>query len=281
MTGDRRETPANARVAAAHLEGQVPAARFVDPVPYRVTRPLVDLLRAPGGPRERQMLLGEAFEVLEIHEGHAFGWAARDGFVGYVPAQALSDSAPDPTHIVAVPASHAYSAPDLKRPEVMGLSFGTRLRVVSASGAFFETAEGWFVPKPHLRPANAPFADPVTVAQLFFGAPYLWGGNAIWGIDCSGLVQAAWLASGRACPGDSDQQARSLGTALPPGTTPERGDLLFWAGHVALVVDPQVMIHANAHTMSVAYERIPEAIARIEGQGDGPVTAHRRDLGSA
>ncbi|TCP39032.1 C40 family peptidase [Rhodovulum marinum] len=273
---DRRETPANGRVAALHLAGQVQAARFVQPVLHRVTRPLADLLRAPGGPRERQLVLGEGFEVLEVHEGHAFGWAARDGFVGYVAAGALCDAVPEPTHIVAVPASHAYSAPDLKRPEICGLSFGSRVRVVSASGAFFETAQGWFVPKPHLRPANAPFADPVTVAQMFFGAPYLWGGNAIWGIDCSGLVQAAWLAAGRACPGDSDQQERALGTALAPGTPPERGDLLFWKGHVAIVVDPGVMIHANGHTMSVAYERIDEGIARIAAAGDGPVTAHRR-----
>ncbi|SIO51650.1 NlpC/P60 family protein [Rhodovulum sp. ES.010] len=276
MTGDRRETPANGRVAAAHLAGQVSAERFVEPVRHRLTRPLADLMRAPGGPRERQLLLGEAFEVLDLHEGHAFGWAARDGFVGYLPADALSDAAPEPTHIVAVPATHAYSAPDLKRPEHMALSFGSRLRVVSASGGFFETAEGWFVPKPHLRPANAPFADPVTVAQLFFGAPYLWGGNAIWGIDCSGLVQAAFLACGRACPGDSDQQERALAPPLPDGTPPERGDLLFWKGHVALVVEPEVLIHANAHTMSVAYERIVDALARIEAAGDGPLTAHRR-----
>ncbi|ARE41472.1 NLP/P60 family lipoprotein [Rhodovulum sp. P5] len=276
MTGDRRETPANTRVAAAHLAGLVQAPRYADPVTQRVTRPVTDLLRDPGGARDRQLVLGEGFEVLEIHDGHAFGWAARDGFVGYVPADALSPDVHEPTHIVCVPASHAYSAPNLKSPEISALSFGSRLRVVSASGAFFETAQGWFVPKPHLRPANAPFADPVTVAQLFFGVPYLWGGNSVWGIDCSGLVQAAWLACGLSCPGDSDQQERRLGMAMPDGTPFERGDLLFWKGHVALVVATGVMIHANAHTMSVAYEKIPDAIARIAAQGDGEMTAHKR-----
>ncbi|TCP60070.1 cell wall-associated NlpC family hydrolase [Rhodovulum bhavnagarense] len=273
---DRRNSFANGRVAAADLRGQVTADQFVDPVMHRVTLPLTDLRAAPDGARDRQLVLGEGVEVLEFREGHAFGRAIRDGYVGYVPAAALSADVPDPTHIVAVPASHAYSAPNLKSPEICALSFGARLRVVSASGAFFETAQGWFLPKPHLRPANAPFADPVTVAQMFFGAPYLWGGNSIWGLDCSALVQMAHLACHRPCPGDSDQQARDLGNALPEGTPPARGDLLFWKGHVALVVDPEVMIHANAHTMSVAYERIPEAIARIEAQGDGPVTAHKR-----
>ena len=56
----------------------------------------------------------------------------------------------------------------------------------------------------------------------------------------------------------------------------QRNDLLFWKGHVALVVDGETMIHANAHAMAVSYENIAEAIARIEAGGDGPVTAHRR-----
>lgn len=275
MRVDRRLTPANGRVAVESLKGQVEAERFVTPAPRQVIRPLADLLRAPDGPRERQLVYGEEFDLLEERDGWGFGSAARDGFVGYVAAGALA-ARPEPTHRVAVPATHAYPAPDMKRAEICGLSFGSRLRVVSASGRFFETEEGWFVPKPHLRPLNAPFSDPVTVAQLFFGTAYLWGGNSVWGIDCSGLVQAAWLACGRVCPGDSDLQEAALGTALPPGTAPQRGDLFFWKGHVALAVDARVMIHANAHHMAVAYEEIEAAIARIEAQGDGPVTAHKR-----
>lgn len=276
MTGDRRETPANGRVAARHLAGRVAAERFVQPVLHRVTRPLTDLLRAPGGARDRQLVLGEGVEVLEVHDGHAFGWAVRDGYVGYVRAEALCEATAAPTHMVAVPATHAYTAPDLKRPEICGLSFGSRLCVVAQHGAFVETAEGWFVPEPHLRPPDAPFSDPVSVADLFLGAPYLWGGNSIWGIDCSGLVQAAFLACGHPCPGDSDQQARALGAALPAGSPPRRGDLLFWRGHVALVAGPGMLIHANARSMSVAREPLDEAIARIAAAGEGPVLAHRR-----
>ncbi|MBK5933479.1 NlpC/P60 family protein [Rhodovulum imhoffii] len=274
---DPRITPANAHVAARSLEGRLQAPRFVDPKARRIGPPVADLLRTPAGLRDRQLLHGESFEVLEIRDGYAFGQAGRDGYVGYVTAEALTDL-PEPTHIVAARATHAYPAPDMKRPELCGLSFGTRLRVVSASGNFFETAEGWFVPKPHLRPANAPFKDPVTIAQLFFGTPYLWGGNSAWGIDCSGLVQAAYLACGLPCPGDSDQQEETLGTALPPDSPVQRGDILFWKGHVALAVDDRVMIHANAHHMAVAYEPVADAIARIVAQGDGPLTHHKRLL---
>ncbi len=273
---DRRLTPANGRVAALRLKGQVQADRFTEGVPRRVCVPVSDLRASPGGPRDRQLLYGEAVTVYEEGGGFALVEAARDGYVGYVDAAHLSDPV-EATHLVAVPATHLYPAPDIKRTEVMGLSFGSRLRIVSASNNLFETAEGHFVPKPHVRPANKPFTDPATVAQLFFGTPYLWGGNSVWGIDCSGLVQAAHLACAIPCPGDSDLQAAGLGHPLPEeGATLRRGDLVFWKGHVAIMVDEATILHANGHTMSVAYEPLVDTIARIADQGGGPVTALRR-----
>jgi len=105
--------------------------------------------------------------------------------------------------------------------------------------------------------------------------PYRWAGNSCEGIDCSGLVQAAMLAAGRPCPGDSDLQ-QGLGRALGPEEEPARGDLVFWRGHVAMMLDAQAIIHANGHHMAVVAEPLAEAAARIEGAGGGPVVARRR-----
>lgn len=272
---DRRLTPANGRVAALRLKGQVEAEAHLPGEPRRVGEPVAAIRSAPGERRERELVYGEQVLVYEDRDGASFVEAARDGYVGYVATAALAPPS-EATHIVAVPASHLYSAPDLKRAETVPLSFGSRVRIVSAAGQFFETDTGLFLPKPHLRPANRPFADPATVAQLFFGAPYLWGGNSIWGLDCSGLVQAALLASGIACPGDSDLQEASVGLELEIDAPLARGDLVFWKGHVAMAVDAATLIHANGHTMSVAYEGAADAIARIEAQGGGPVMRRRR-----
>lgn len=269
---DRRLTPFNGRVAHVSLRGQVEAPRFVEGEPMRVTALVADLLSRPTM-RERQLLFGEEFLVLDREGAFAFGQSGRDGYVGWVLAAALGDPVA-PTHWVAAPASHAYPAASIKTREVGLLSLGARLRVVDEDGAFFVTDMGWHVPRPHVRPLGQWHADPVAVAEALLHTPYLWGGNSRSGIDCSGLVQMSCLACGRPCPADSDLQ-RVLGRPVAEEEPFRRGDLLFWQGHVAWVADEGRMIHANAHSMSVAYEGLAEGLARIAAAGT-PLLQRRR-----
>lgn len=270
---DRRLTPANGRVAHVLLRGQVEAEAFVEGEAAAVAVPVTDLLKEPDGARDRQLLMGDAVTVLEQRAGHAFLQSAKDGYCGYVDEAALGPAI-TPTHWVAAPASHLYPVADMKRRETAALSLGARLKVISETDRFYQTTAG-FVPRPHLRPLGESLADPAELAMMFLGTPYLWGGNSRQGIDCSGLVQASLLASGIACPGDSDLQ-QVLGHPVAGVGALRRNDLLFWKGHVALALDESRMIHANAFRMAVTIEGISEAIARIAAQGDGEPTALRR-----
>lgn len=239
--------------------------------PAQVIVPLADLCRDPDGPRDRQLLLGEMVTLLSQKNGWSYVQSAKDGYCGYVRLSALGDVSL-PTHKVSAPATHVYARPDFKSPDMMSLSFASQLRIMDRLGKFAQTEAG-FVPLTHLAQISDIASDPVAIATHFLGTPYLWGGNSRWGIDCSGLIQAALLACGIPCPGDSDQQ-QVIGT---PVTKPyQRNDLIFWKGHVALVVDRGTLIHANAHTMSVTLEPTAAATSRIADQGDGPITAHRR-----
>ena len=107
---DRRLTFANPRVAHISLQGVVDAPNYADATPFEVAVPLVDLLREPGGMRERQLLLGDGFEVIETEGGFAFGRSTKDGYCGYVPENTLCEPT-KVTHWVAAPASHLYSEP--------------------------------------------------------------------------------------------------------------------------------------------------------------------------
>lgn len=272
---DPRLTPANPHVAAAHLEGLVDAPRYSAGETREVAAPVLDLWDASGANRQRQVLRGAHLRVYDDHDGRSFVQSEKDGYVGYVhTADLRAPSAP--THIVAVPATHFYARPQVTCADAIWHSFGSRVQVVGDDGMFFTLEDGRYVPKLHLRPLNKPFTDPVTVAQLMFGVPYLWGGNSACGIDCSGLVQMALHVCHLPCPGDSDLQMNGLGETVAQGSAVQRGDLFFWKGHVAMAVDTETFIHANGYHMAVAYEPIADTIQRMEAQGDGPVLAHKR-----
>ena len=270
---DRRLTPATDRVAHVSMTGLIDAPTFTAGKMRRVGVPLVDLLRGPQGARERQLAFGESFTVIDHAQDHAFGFATKDGYCGWLPEGALTDG-PAPTHWVASPGTHLYPEPRVQAREIAALPLGAQLCVTGQTATWAQTAQG-YVPLPHLRAIGDYLTDPVAVAEGFLGTPYLWGGNSRAGIDCSGLVQLSHLACGLSAPGDADLQ-QAMGTAIGDNTPLQRGDLLFWSGHVAMVVDDQRLIHANGHTMSVAYEETEACIARIFAQNGGPVTKRRR-----
>lgn len=244
--------------------------------PAQVSVPVCDLLRRPDGPRDRQLLYGEQVTSLHAENGWAYVQAAKDGYCGHLRMMGLSD-VQQATHRVSAPATHAYLHADFKSSDRASLSYGSLVHVAREAEGYAETPLG-YIPRQHLKKLEETAKDPVAVAELFLGTPYLWGGNSRWGIDCSGLVQTALLACGIDCPGDSDMQEKAVGQSCDDNTPPQRNDLLFWKGHVALVTGQEEIIHANAYAMSVTREGLSEAIARIEEQGGGPVTAHRRPV---
>ncbi|PTV96610.1 NlpC/P60 family protein [Rhodobacter aestuarii] len=273
---DARLSPFSGRFALETLHGQVEAEAFVPGEPARIGSPVVDLSTKPEGGRDRQLLYGAEVVVIERRGESAFVQAQADGYCGWITALALAPPSPA-THVVVTRGTHLYREASIKRGEHGALSLGARLTVLDQAGDLARTPEGW-VPARHLRPIDLPETDPVSVAERLLGTPYLWGGNASFGIDCSGLVQLAYALCHRACPGDSDLQRAAFGDFLPEDTSTQRGDLFFWAGHIAIAVSPDLLLHANGHAMAVVYEPIDACLARIAASGEARWFGRKRPV---
>ena len=282
-TFDRRLTPARPDLAAKYLEGRVIAARFVEGVVMQVKEGVVDVKHEPrpDAGLDTQALYGELVTVYDEEEGWAWGQLARDKYVGWIPANTLWSKLYAPTHRVSAPRSFVYPRPGIKDPPLVALPLGAELAIVDSRDGFAVTSEGGFIFAKHLASLDAPAADFVAVAETLIGAPYLWGGRSSMGIDCSGLVQNALLLAGVNAPRDTDLQQAALGRPLKAGEALERGDLIFWKGHVGVMRDARLLLHANAAHMLVTSEPLDEVRARNLQAGAGDVTAIKRlDLAS-
>ncbi|CDO59900.1 NLP/P60 family lipoprotein [Candidatus Phaeomarinobacter ectocarpi] len=264
-------------LAADALKGQVEASRFVSGRPAHVTVPVTALRRRPeaDGPRDTELLRGESVSVFDEADGFAWVQSQRDAYVGYVSLDALGTGTPAPTHRVSALRSFIYGEADLKSPMNNWVSLNSPLVVSGTQGRFSALAGGGYVFSDHLLAMDVFAPDYVSIAEQFLETPYLWGGRSSLGLDCSGLVQCALEATGIPCPRDTDMQEAALGSAMPDSEPLQRGDLLFWKGHVGIMADGATLLHANATHMKTVEEAVEPAIARI-AQTDGPVTSVKR-----
>lgn len=268
---DMRLTPARPDLAAISLKEVYAAPRYAQAEALQVCAPTLPLRRAPDKslPYETELLFGEIFDVYAVENGFAWGQAKRDGYVGYVEAHGLQAATRPPTHRICELRSFVYSTTSIKTPPIMALPYNALVNVQAWEGDFAKTPEG-YLHAAHLAALGDGGSDPVAEAERFIGIPYLWGGKSSLGLDCSGLVENACFACAIPALRDSDMQENTLGVekSIPLSSQDyQRGDLLFWSGHVAIAQGNGLMIHANAHHMMVVREPIEAAITRIASKG--------------
>jgi cell wall-associated NlpC family hydrolase len=269
---DPRRNAYRADLAAESLYGKVSAPRYAEGFAAQVVRASLPLRIRPSSTCgfETEALFGETVTVYDERDGWAWVQLDRDRYVGYVPSDALTPQVDATTHRVRALGTFVYPVPDIKSPPLMHLSMNAELSIAGGDERFLMLKGGGFVVTRHVAERSRKAPDFVELAERFIGTPYLWGGRTRLGIDCSGLVQVTLEAAGFAAPRDTDMQQAEIGTEVAIADVldgMQRGDLIYWKGHVGIMADSVTLVHANAHHMQVVAETLPEAIERIAKLG--------------
>ena len=213
-----------------------------------------------------ELLYGEAVETLEETGDWLRIKSVHDDYEGFIAAGSTAPHQ-NKTHRVKAPQTHGYSAPDFKSPAPQPLYFLSPVHVTGKTrNGFSQIGSGCWVFEEHLCPLSETQDGFVETALMFLGAPYLWGGRSVNGIDCSGLVQVALMAAGIECPRDTHQQFSSFGEEVEFNNAPlERGDFVFFKGHVGLMLDGENILNASSRSMDTRIESLKHLIDVYDG----------------
>jgi len=264
-------------LADAALRGRIEAQRFVEGRPMQVGFTVASVRRQPSptSMQATQALPGETLKVFDETDGWCWVKLDRDGYVGHVEAAHLIAPSAPATHEVATTSTLLYPKADLKTQPARVLPMHARMSVTGDEKDYAAVAGGGFIYKRHLQPVDTGMGDFVAIAERFLFTPYYWGGKTVHGLDCSGLVQVSLHAVGHPCLRDSDMQEATLGEVLKPGEKLQRGDLVFWDGHVGIMADSETLLHANGYHMMVVVEPLQVAAERSAKTGKN-ITSIRR-----
>lgn len=216
-------------------------------------------------------LLGESFCIEKKCGEWVYGKLVSDSYYGFMKNTNLGQKEIY-NHKVTAIRTLLLSEPNIKSELISYLSIGSYLKVMDFKKGYAEICINknqnilnltkGYIPEQHLRKVDEFQLDWVKIAEKFIGTPYKWGGKSSFGLDCSALVQLSTLNTGHILPRDTKDQIKYekfIDIDLP---TAERGDIIFWHGHVGIFTNKNFIIHANAFTMNVSIEHISKVLLR-------------------
>lgn len=219
-------------------------------------------------PLETECLFGETVEILDEHLDWVYCKLSTDDYYGWVKKKGLG-IIKNLTHRVLTKRSFVYTDRNVKSNTLLYLPLGSQLAVNNIQSEWAEisfhnnSTQVGYVPTKHIVSLDHRVKDWVSIAELFEGTPYKWGGRDTLGIDCSALLQLSYQTYGEVIPRNTSQQVKLKKKHVKDIDDLKRGCVVFWSGHVGIMIDKYNCIHANAFHMQTKVEPLNQIINRI------------------
>ncbi len=263
MIFDSRITPIRRDLASAAYKAIVKRKKYVNAKLATVKSVFSPLYSNKGSKLSTQLLYGEECDVFETKNGWSWIQSRRDNYVGYTPTINLTKKIYKPNSKVISLRTVIYIKPNIKSVTKGYLSFNSLVEVIKIKGKYsFIKNLGW-CPSLDLVKIKSSKFNHIDLSKQYLDTPYLWGGRDSMGIDCSGLIQNLHQINNRPFPRDTDMQEIFVTNEVKYEKDLKAGDLVFWKGHVAMMIDNSNIIHANAFHMKTAIEPLSTAKKRI------------------
>jgi gamma-D-glutamyl-L-lysine dipeptidyl-peptidase len=185
-----------------------------------------------------QLLYGELVEILEHQKQWRKIKSFADDYTSWVDSKQLTslDMEPLVWRKDVIRTTSSLSDIKTKKPHLL------------PGGSFIHSSIGDF--------SYSEPSEPNTIREIamqYIGAPYLWGGKSVLGIDCSGFMQVVMSGVGQWLPRDAYQQAE-VGETVSFVSEAKEGDLAFFDNgegkiiHVGIILEESNelnIIHAS------------------------------------
>ena len=220
-----------------------------------------------------QMLYGENFTFLRKFGNWYKIKLYTDNYVGFIIKKKFAKPF-KATHKVSVLAANIYGKPSNKAKQIKKLTFASKIYAKEKYGFFTKFENQWIKTK-NLKPINYKDNNIFSKINLFKGIKYKCGGKNFNGLDCSALVQLFFNFNNKFCPRDTKDQLNYLKKKVKLQNI-KKNDLIFWRGHVAIILSKKKLIHAYGPSKKVLIMNINYAIKRIEKTANLKVIGTRR-----
>jgi cell wall-associated NlpC family hydrolase len=219
-------------------------------------------------PLETECLFGETLEILDETLDWVYCRLNTDSYNGWVKKEGLGKTK-NPTHRVITNRSFVYADKNAKSNYLLYLPLGAQLVIENIQSEWAEISlynnktQVGYVPSRHIVSLDHRVKDWVAIAELSLGTPYKWGGRDTIGIDCSALLQLSYQTYGENIPRNTSQQVKLKKKHINDFDDLKRGCVVFWKGHVGIMIDEFNCIHANAFHMQTKIEPLNHIINRM------------------